>query len=137
MGRVLASLRSRVFAATALVAVLPIGGALGFVTVRIARQAEEELRRGLEESSRLVAQYHRVRRETGRERARLVADLPRLKAAVATGDPPTVEDTARDYRARVDADVFVVTDAGGRTLASLGMRTASLPPEAGGGESET
>ena len=137
MGRVLASLRSRVFAATALVAVLPIGGALGFVTVRIARQAEEELRRGLEESSRLVAQYHRVRRETGRERARLVADLPRLKAAVATGDPPTVEDTARDYRARVDADVFVVTDAGGRTLASLGLRTASLPPAAGGGESET
>jgi len=131
MGRLLASLRSRVFAATALVAVLPIVGALAFVTSRVASQAEDELRRGVEESSRLVAQYHRVRRETGRERARLVADLPRLKAAVATGDPPTVEDTARDYRERVDADVLVVRDARGRTLASLGLRTV---PDVGGGE---
>jgi signal transduction histidine kinase len=130
MGRLLASLRSRVFAATALVAVLPIVGALAFVTSRVASQAEDELRRGVEESSRLVAQYHRVRRETGRERARLVADMPRLKAAVATGDPPTVEDTARDYRDRVDADVLVVRDARGRTLASLGLRAV---PDVGGG----
>ena len=54
--------------------------------------------------------------------ARLMADLPKLKAAIATGDPPTVEPLARDYRARVKADVFVVTDRTGRVLVALGRR---------------
>ena len=43
----LASLRSRVFAATAVVAVLPTALALGFATRRVTQQAEAELSRGL------------------------------------------------------------------------------------------
>jgi signal transduction histidine kinase len=133
VARVLASLRSRVFAATAAVAVLPIGAALGFVTLRIARQAEEELRRGLEESARLVARQHRARMHAGRLAALLVADLPRLKAAVATGDAPTVVPVARDYRSRVDADAFVVTGRDGETLAVVGLRSGSAKGEVPGG----
>jgi signal transduction histidine kinase len=117
---VLASLRSRVFAATALVAVLPMGVALGYVTARVTRQAEVGLGRQLEEAARIVDQHHRVRLETGRERALLMADVPMLKAAVATGDPPTVEQLVRDYPERVGCDLFNVTDADGRTLAALG-----------------
>lgn len=120
MGPVLASLRSRVFAATALVAVLPMGAALGYVTTRVTRQAETGLGRQLEEAARIVDQHHRVRLETERERALLMADVPMLKAAVATGDPPTVEQLTRDYPKRVGCDLFVVTDAEGRTLASQG-----------------
>ncbi len=125
----LASLRSRIFAATALVAVLPMGAALGFVTARVTRQAETGLGRQLEEAARIVDQHHRVRLETGRERALLMADVPMLKAAVATGDPPTVEQLTRDYPRRVGCDLFVVTDAHGRTLASQGgtLRNAGAP----------
>lgn len=130
MGRPLASLRSRVFAATALVAVVPLAAALLFVSRRVAQQAEAELTRGLEEAARLVGQYHRSRIETARERAALVADLPRLKAAVDTGSPPTVEQVASDYRASVRSDLFVVHGRGGRALASLGTAPDS-PPEAG------
>ena len=43
MARPLASLRSRVFAATAVVAVLPVAAAFLFVTRRVAQQAEVEL----------------------------------------------------------------------------------------------
>ena len=125
MARPLASLRSRVFAATAVVAVLPLAAAVLFVTGRVAQQAEVELTRGLEEAARLVGQYHRSLIETATERASLIADLPRLKAAVATRDPPTVEDLAREYRASVRADVFAVIDRNGRTLASLGAEAAS------------
>jgi len=132
----LASLRSRVFAATALVAVLPIALALGFLTRRLARQAEDELQRGLEESSRLVEEYNRMRRDTGRERARLVADLPRLKAAVSTGHGPTVEDTARDYRAEVEADAFAVVGSDGAPLATFGLRSARAPAPGGLREAE-
>ena len=130
MGRVLASLRSRVFAATALVAVLPMGVALGYVTSRVTRQAEAELGRQLEEARRIVDQHHRVRHETGRERALLMADVPMLKAAVATGDPATVERLTRDYPERVGCDLFIVTDTGGRTLAALGGRLEGLDDSA-------
>jgi len=120
MARPLASLRSRVFAATALVAVLPITLALGFATRRVTQQAEAELSRGLQEAVRLVEQYHRTRLEMASERVSLVADLPKLKAAVAEGDPRTAEPVARDYRERVRSDVLVLADRSGRTLVSLG-----------------
>ena len=124
MGRVLASLRSRVFFATALVAVLPMGAALGYVTARVTRQAEAGLARQLEEAARIVEHHHRVRLETGRERALLMADVPMLKAAVATGDPPTVERLVHDYPERVGCDLFNLSDGEGRVLAALG---GSLP----------
>jgi signal transduction histidine kinase len=120
MARPLASLRSRVFAATALVAVLPTALALGFVTRRVTQEAEAEVGRGIAEASRLVEQYHRTRLETAAERAALVADLPKLKAAVAEGDPRTAEPIARDYHASVRSDVLVLADREGRTLVSLG-----------------
>jgi signal transduction histidine kinase len=131
MGRPLASLRSRVFVAAALVAVLPLAAALLFVTRRVAQQAEVELTRSLDEAARLVGQYHGSRIETATERALLVADLPRLKAAVATGDPPTVEQVASEYRASVRSDVFAVADRAGRTLASLGVSAGSWPAPGG------
>jgi len=117
----LRSLRSRVFAATALVAVVPTALALGFATRRVTQQAEAELRTSLEEAARLAGQYHRTRLELARERATLVADLPKLKAAVAEADPRTAEPVARDYRDRVRSDVLVLTDREGRTLVSLGV----------------
>jgi len=131
MARPFASLRSRVFAATALVAVLPVAAAFLFVTRRATQQAEAELGRGLSEAARLVEQYHGALIETATERARLVADLPRLKAAVDTGNPPTVEQVANDYRQRVRSELFVVTDREGRALAALGTRDWSGRPAAG------
>ena len=35
--------------------------------------------------------------------ARLIADAPRLKAAIDTDDPPTVQDTLASYRRTIDA----------------------------------
>lgn len=124
MARPLGSLRSRVFAATALVAVLPTALALGLATRRVTQEAEAELARSLAEAARLVVQSHGARLETARERVALVADLPKLKAAVAEGDPRTAEPIARDYRDRVRADVLVLTDREGKTLVSLGAGAA-------------
>jgi signal transduction histidine kinase len=121
----LASLRSRVFAATALVAVLPTTLALGLATRRVTEQAEAEVSRGLAEAVRIVEQYQQRSLELAADTASLVADLPKLKAAVAEGDPRTAEPIARDYRNRVRADVLVLTDRGGRTLVCLGADAAS------------
>src|SRR5262249_42000461 len=90
------------------------------------RESEAQLRRGLREAAALVAQHHAAGRETLLERARLVADLPKLKAAIDTRDPTTIEPLARDYRERGKADVFALTDRNGRILAALGDAAAGL-----------
>lgn len=120
MARPLASLRSRVFAATAVVAVLPTTLALGLATRRVTLQAEAQVSRELEEAVRLVDEYHRTRLEMAAGQTSLVADLPKLKAAVAEADARTAEPVARDYRERVRSDVLVLADRHGRTLVSLG-----------------
>lgn len=122
---ILPSLRHRVFLASALVAIASVAVATQFVTARVTREAEAELRRGLVASADLLERHHAARLETLISMARLVADLPKLKAAVATGDAPTVEPVARDYQTRARSDVFIVTGALGRPLASLGARSDS------------
>jgi signal transduction histidine kinase len=102
------------------VAALSIAFALRFVTVRIEREAEAQLDRGLAHAATLVEQHHATRLETLTLHAHLIADLPKLKAAVATGHPPTIEPLARDYRARVKSDLFAVRDEAGTVLVALG-----------------
>jgi signal transduction histidine kinase len=136
---VLPSLRNRVFLASALVAIASVAVATQFVTARVTREAEAELRRGLSASADLIERHHAARLESLASMARLVADLPKLKAAVATGDPPTVGPVAKDYRERVGCDVLIVTGAGGRPLAALGARsdTAAIAEALAGSEAIT
>lgn len=122
----LSSLRNRIFLSSALVAVLSVAFASQVVTARMAREAEVELRRGLERSARLLAQQQAARGHEAEVAAHLIADLPRLKAAVETGDAPTVQPVAADYQARVRADLFALTDRRGRLLSSVG---AATPPD--------
>ena len=96
--RLLSSLTNRIFLASAALAVLCIGAAVYFVNVRVTREAEAELERGLVEAGRVVEQHRTTLSETFTLVARLMADLPKLKAAVETGDPPTVQPLAADYR---------------------------------------
>lgn len=118
--RLLSSLQNRIFLACLAVALLSIAVTGRFVTGRVERQAEAELSRGLGEAAELVQEHHASRFEALALMARLVADLPKLKAAVATGDAPTVEPIALEYHLRVRSDLLVVTDAAGTPLATLG-----------------
>ena len=127
--RLLSSLTNRIFLASAALAVLCIGAAVYFVNVRVTRQAEAELERGLVEAGRVVEQHRTTLSETFTLVARLVADLPKLKAAVETGDPPTVQPIAADYQQQVKSDLFVVTNRSGTVLAAVGP---GGPVESGG-----
>ncbi len=94
--RLLSSLTNRIFIASAALAVLSVGSAAYIVNERVTREAEAELRRGLIESGSVVDQQRVVLVDTFLRVARLVADLPKLKAAIETGDPPTIQPIARD-----------------------------------------
>jgi len=122
--RALHSLTNRIFAASAVLIVLAVGATAAFVTDRLTRETEAELQRGLAEATRAVERRAESLTVTFTALAQLVADLPRLKAALATGDAPTVQPVLAEYRAVLpDATVVTVTDDRGRVLAQTGDRT--------------
>jgi signal transduction histidine kinase/uncharacterized membrane-anchored protein YhcB (DUF1043 family) len=123
----LKSLTNRIFLGTALLAVASIAIAIYNVNVLVSGQAEQELRRGLDEAGTLIEEYRRVLVEHFTREARLVADLPRLKAAVDTNDPTTVQPLAEEYRRQLTADFLLVTGRQGQTLAE------SATPDAASG----
>jgi two-component system, NtrC family, nitrogen regulation sensor histidine kinase NtrY len=113
------SLTNRIFFASAALAVLSIGVAIYNVNVAVTAQAERELTRGLDEAGTLVEEYRRLLFDHFSREARLVADLPRLKAAVETNDPPTVRPIAEEYQRQLGADLLLVASPAGDILAEI------------------
>jgi signal transduction histidine kinase len=124
--RPFASLRNRIFVASALVAVVTTVVALHFIAGRVSSAARRGLARGLDRAASLVEENHAARLETLTLLARLIADLPKLKAAASTADPPTVGPVALDYQRRVRSDLFLVQGRGGQVLASLGASLSTV-----------
>lgn len=124
--RAVSSLTNRVFLACTLLAMLSLGFAFYFVDERASNEAEADLRRGLLEAGTLVDQYGATRTDHFTRLARVVADLPKLKAAVETGDPPTVQPLADEYRVEVNADLLVLTGRSGAVLGAAGADAATI-----------
>jgi len=128
----LPSLRNRIFLAGALVAVLSVAVAIQVVTQRVTAEAEADLRRNLARAARLVEEQHASRLLNLTAQVHLLADLPTLKAAVATSDSPTVRPVVEDLKARVRPDFLEVADKSGNILASLGGPLDPVGSEAQG-----
>src|SRR5688572_12433930 len=105
---------------------LSLGCAFYFVNERASTEAEADLRRGIVEAGTLVDQYGATRIDHFTRLARVVADLPKLKAAVETGDPPTVQPLADEYRDEVAADLLILTGRNGQLLGSAGTEADDI-----------
>lgn len=116
----LSSLTNRIFLASAALAILSTGFAVYFVSSRLRAEAEQDLQRDLSEAASLVEQQRAMLLDTFTRTARLIADLPKFKAAIETGDAPTIEPIARDYHEQAGADLFRVEDSEGHVLAQVG-----------------
>jgi signal transduction histidine kinase len=126
---VFSSLTNRIFIATALLVVLATGVAIYIVNRAVTKQGARELQRSIDEAATLVEEYRKFSYETFGREARLIADLPRLKAAVDNLDPATIEPVAKEYQSQlVNADLFAIADNRGRVLVRLG--TSDVPDEA-------
>jgi signal transduction histidine kinase len=121
---VFSSLTNRIFFASALLAVVSIGVAIYNVNVAVTSQAEQELRRRLNEAATLVEEYRGLSSDHFSREARLLADIPRLKAVVALNDPPTVQPFAAEFQGQLDAALVLITNRAGRVLA--------VSPDSGG-----
>ena len=122
---IFASLTNRIFFGSALLAVLAIGAAIYNVNAAVTAQAELELLRGLEEAGTLIEENQRGQVEHFSREARLIADLPRLKASVTEEHPTTALGVAREYQQQLAADLFLVTDRDGNVLAKLASPAAA------------
>lgn len=130
--RVVTSLSNRIFVASTALTALSLGLAFAFVNARVSDQAEAELRRGLVEAAVLVEQHRATLSETFTRMTRLVADLPKLRAAVAENDPPTAQGPADEFRTQINADLLIVTNPAGQVLAASGASLAGPPVPADG-----
>jgi signal transduction histidine kinase len=124
------SLTNRIFFASALLAVVSIGVAIYNVNVAVTAQAERELARGLDEAGALVEEYRRLLFEHFSREARLVANLPKLKAAVGTSDPPTIQPLADEYQQQLSATLLLITGPTGRVLGQVATESAGTSFEA-------
>jgi signal transduction histidine kinase len=126
--RALSSLRSRIFLASALLAVLCIAVAIYLVNMRVTEEAERTLQREIVTAAALVDNLRTTRTETFMQMARFIADAPPLKAAVDTNDPATVQPIANRYQDQVKSNVLLVTNKAGSVLAIVGAsgRSAAI-----------
>jgi signal transduction histidine kinase len=130
--RFLGSITNRIFLASALLGILSIGAAVYFVSAQLTSQTEAELQRDLTEAATLVSEQIHTQFDNVARTARLIADLPKFKAALDTADLPTLIPIAADYRSQVGADLLMVTGRRGEQLAvigEMGLRPAAAPSE--------
>ncbi len=128
--KILSSLTNRIFMGSALLTVVAIAVAVYRVNVAVTAQAENELHRGLDEAGTLLEEYRTTLFEHYAREARLVADLPKFKAALDTKDPVTVQPIAEEYQRLLGCDLFLVTDPSGRLLAEAGRLKAGYQTNA-------
>jgi signal transduction histidine kinase len=127
--RFLSSITNRIFLASALLGILSIGAAVYFVSAQLTSQTEAELERDLSEAATLVREQIHTQFDSVARTARLIADLPKFKAALDTADLPTLVPIASDYRQQVGADFLMVTGRRGEPLAVIGeMGTRPTAP---------
>jgi signal transduction histidine kinase len=127
--RIFSSLRNRIFVASAALTLLCISTAIYVVNRRVTSAAEDELHRELLQAGVAVDQQRATLSDVFAIFARTVADLPKLKAAVATDDPPTVRPVAAEYARAVHADLLLVTNRSGRVLAESFERGTPPGPD--------
>jgi signal transduction histidine kinase len=116
----LSSLRNRMFLASAALAVVCIGIAIFIVNGQVTREADRTLEREIVTTSAQVEQLRNERAQTFMLMARLIADLPKLKAAMDTDNPPTVQAIASGYQAQLSANLILVTNKTGQVLYTAG-----------------
>ena len=124
--RITSSLTNRIFIASTLLSTLSLGLAFVFANARASKEVEDDLENGLTEAAATVDQHRASQTETLTRMARLVAELPTLRAAVDTKDPLTVQGNAEQLRLKLNADMLIVTDTNARVLASVGRDTTAL-----------
>jgi hypothetical protein len=89
------------------------------ISVRVSQQVLDGEVLRLDSTRRVVREFMVRHSERLRNESIVIAEAPQLIAAIETDDPQTVEDVLKRYQQMVASDLFVVSSAKSRILASL------------------
>jgi serine/threonine-protein kinase len=103
----------KLFAATALVVVVVLGGALALVSAQATRSADDALNARLRTTDSVAARFIDAENAKLASGAGVAAQIPTFIAAVAAGDPASLLDNAKTYRDLLGASYTLITDAQG------------------------
>jgi len=111
------SLRVKLFLSSAVILLLLLGFIFAAVELRVRSQVLADKKTELSRTEAAFREHwENLRQSLDREGA-IVADAPKLKAAVDTSDPATIAPVAAFYRDVIAVDFFELTDRAGGRLA--------------------
>jgi len=113
------SLRNKLFISFALITLLLLAFIFATVELRVREQVSTDTIHELDQTdAAFVEQWQFLRERLAREGA-IVADAPKMKAALDTGDRATIEPVAEGYRRMIGADLLALRDPTGKSVARL------------------
>jgi signal transduction histidine kinase len=110
------SLRLKLFVSSAVILLLLLGFIFIAVELRVRRQVLADKKAELTRTEAAFREHWENLRQSLQREGAIVADAPKLKAAVDTADPATVEPVAVFYRELIAVDFFQLSDSSGRLL---------------------
>lgn len=111
------SLRVKLFCSLSVILLLLLGFIFAAVELRVRRQVLADKTAELSRTEAAFREHWENLRQSLRREGAIVADAPKLKAAVDTADPATIEPVAAFYRDLIAVDFFELDDRRGRRLA--------------------
>lgn len=114
------STRTHVLLVLAMVLIIAVVTGLSLLLIRhqLRNQVAGNLSADLDHSVAALENMQAERLEILARENALLAELPTLKALMTSGDDLTIQNGTREFWNLSGADLFVITDAGGRTIAS-------------------
>ncbi|MFQ5792309.1 MAG: ATP-binding protein, partial [Acidobacteriota bacterium] len=113
----LMSLRNKLFVSYAVISLLLLGFVFGVVELRVRQQVSEDTLSDLRRTETAFAEHWQGLRQRLAQEGTIVADAPKLKAAVDTADPATIGPVAAGFRDIIGVDLFELLDSEERVLA--------------------
>ncbi len=111
------SLRNKLFVSFAAISLLLLAFVFVAVELRVREQVSGDTVTELRQTDAAFVEHWEFLRERLSRQGAIAADAPKLKAAVDTDDPATIQPVADELRDMIDADLFEVRNQRGRSLA--------------------
>ena len=111
------SLRNKLFVSFAAISLLLLAFVFVTVELRVREQVSTDTVAELRQTDAAFVEHWEFLRERLARQGAIAADAPKLKAAVDTDDPATIQPVADELREMIDADLFEVRNQRGRSLA--------------------
>lgn len=113
------SIRLKIFVYTAALIIVTALIILSVISIQVRDKMQDVLIHDLRGVHNVLLAYEKARLELLKNKAMLMSEEPRLKAALDTQDPATVAQEAEKFLQVIETDFLLLSDSNGRLMANL------------------